>query len=36
MATSSIYDDLDEFSLDACFGMEDVATLVFLLLMLKR
>jgi hypothetical protein len=36
VATSSIYDDLDGFSLDARFGMEDVATLVFFWLMLKR
>src|SRR3954462_15772769 len=35
MATPSIDDDLDEPSIDAGLGMEDMASLVFLLLMLK-
>ena len=35
MATPSIDDDLDGPSIDAGLGMEDMASLVFLLLMLK-
>ena len=35
MATSSIDDDLDEPSIDAGLGVEDMASLVFVLLMLK-
>ena len=35
MATSSIDDDLDGPSIDAGFGVEDMASLVFFLLMLE-
>ena len=35
MATTSIDDDLDGPSIDAGFSVEDVASLVFVLLMLK-
>ena len=35
MATSAVDDDLDGTSLDARFGMEDMAMLVFVLLLLK-
>jgi hypothetical protein len=35
VATSAVDDDLDGMSLDTCFGMEDMATLVFVLLLLK-
>ena len=36
MATTSIDDDLDGPSIDASLSVEDVASLVFFLLMLKR
>ena len=35
VVTSTVDDDLDGFSLDARFCMEDVATLVLVLLLLK-
>ena len=35
MATSAVDDDLDGTSLDTRFGMEDVAMLVFILMLLK-
>ena len=35
MATPSINDDLDGHSIDAGLGVEDMASLIFVLLMLK-
>jgi hypothetical protein len=35
VATSAVDDDLDGTSLDTRFGMEDVATLIYVLMLLK-